>query len=133
MPALSQFNLIWAEACARYQQVAEVNPSDPSFPRPSSLHDLQTLVEQRNGDFKAFREKRGSLFHALSAIGQPIEVLGKVIADVAADAFPPSAVCYGAISYLIQAAKNVSDSYDAIITLFERLKVSYASERGRPP
>jgi fungal STAND N-terminal Goodbye domain len=36
--------------------------------------------------------------------------------------FPPSTLCFGAITYLITAANGVSDSYDAVVDLMSTFK-----------
>ena len=62
------------------------------------------------------------LFTVLSAAVKPIELVGNLAAGAAGAVFPPSSLCFGAVMYLINAAKGVSASLDAIAGLLEVLK-----------
>lgn len=96
--------------------------NDPAFPHPSSIRDLETSLEAQNNKFADFRKKRGVVFDTLNGACKPIELLGNIAAGGAAMAFPPTTLCFGAITYLINAAKGVSASYDAIVDLMGTLK-----------
>jgi len=62
------------------------------------------------------------LFTVLSAAVKPIELVGNLAAGAASAVFPPSSLCFGAAMYLINAARGVSATLDAIAELFGMLK-----------
>lgn len=53
---------------------------------------------------------------------EPIELVGKFAAGPASMAFPPSSMCFGAVTYLIGAAKGTSADLDAISGLMATLR-----------
>ena len=65
---------------------------------------------------------KGTLFKVLSAAVKPIELVGNFAAGAASAAFPPSQMCFGAAMYLIDAARGVSATLDAITELLSDLK-----------
>lgn len=114
---------IYKAAIRRYQEITKEKLDDPSITRLTTLGDLTDAIDARNKEFTAFREKRHGLFTILSAAMRPIELIGDLAAGGASMAFPPSTFVFGAVSLLINAAKDVSAKYDAIIELMETLKV----------
>ena len=118
----AQFLAIWLRAKKRYAEVTGDDMDDPAFPHPSSIHDLEASLDTQNNNFADFRKKRGMIFDSLNGICKPIQLLGNIAAGGAAIAFPPSTLCFGAITYLINAARGVSASYDAIADLMGTLK-----------
>jgi tetratricopeptide (TPR) repeat protein len=118
----SQFLAIWSRAKKQYAEVTGDDMDDPTFPHPSSIQDLETFLDEKNNKFDDFRKKRGMVFATLNGVCKPIQLLGGIAAGGAALAFPPSSLCFGAITYLINAARGVSASYDAIVDLMGTLK-----------
>ncbi|PYH86184.1 hypothetical protein BO82DRAFT_388862, partial [Aspergillus uvarum CBS 121591] len=132
------FNYLWDQAKARYKSVTDHDLDNPAFPSPASADDLLALLDARNADFLSFREKRSVLFHSLSTLCQPIELLTNVVSTGTSVVFPPSAACFAALTLLIDAARGVSSLYDSIIGLIEilkdflaRLKI-YAANQATP-
>ncbi|PWY86019.1 hypothetical protein BO70DRAFT_423185 [Aspergillus heteromorphus CBS 117.55] len=118
----SQFTITWELAVKRYAAaVGKQRLDDASLPRPSSIAELLHRLDTQNSDFARFRETKHSLFHVLTSLCEPIERFGSLAADIASSAFAPSCVCFSAIAYLIDAAKDVSASYDAVVGLFVTL------------
>ncbi len=62
------------------------------------------------------------MFTVLKAALKPIELVGNLAGGAASVAMPPSSMCFGAVMYLIDAAKGVSDSLDAITDRLTMLK-----------
>ncbi|KAK6708496.1 hypothetical protein SNK04_009461 [Fusarium graminearum] len=89
-----------------------------------NVKDLVSQVEKQNGQFAQFREKRQSVFSALAACLDPVEQIGQIVSGAAQDTFAPAEGIFGAVAYLIGAARDVSSAYDTIVELFELLKVS---------
>lgn len=53
---------------------------------------------------------------------KPIELVGNLAAGAASTAFPPSQMCFGAVMCLINAARGISATLDAITELLSQLK-----------
>ncbi|KAI9675313.1 MAG: hypothetical protein M1817_001216 [Caeruleum heppii] len=123
-----QFSSLWSSVKVRYKDTTGEDLDDASFPHPTSLEDLRDSVDAQNQGFSRFREKRGAVFRVLDAACKPIELVGNMAGGAAEMAFPPSSLCFGAVTYLINAAHGVSESYDAIIELLEKLKAKKLAE-----
>lgn len=118
--ATTDIGTLWQEARKRYADISGKDLKD--LPMPKTTEDLLSNVEKQNKDYKHFREKSGTLFTVLSAAVKPIELVGNLAAGAASAAFPPSQMCFGAVMYLINAARGVSASLDAIADLLGVLK-----------
>jgi hypothetical protein len=115
---------IYKAAIKRYEETTKKKLDDPSITKLITVKDLTNALDARNNEFTAFREKRHGIFAVLSVAMRPIELFGDLAAGGASMAFPPSSLVFGAVSFLINAAKDVSAKYDAIVELMETLKVS---------
>ncbi|UNI16598.1 hypothetical protein JDV02_003025 [Purpureocillium takamizusanense] len=95
-----------------------------SFTTPpmKTVKDLERQLIRQNEDFAAFRAKRQRIFSILGAALKPVEVIGEVVAGASSEVFAPAQSIYSAVLYLMNAAHNVSATYDAIVELFEQLK-----------
>jgi hypothetical protein len=120
---------IYKAAIKRYEDITHKRLDDPSITRLTTLGGLKDEIDARNKEFTTFREKRHGIFAVLSAAMRPIELLGDLAAGGASMAFPPSSLVFGAVSFLINAAKDVSARYDAIVELMDTLKVSSHIDR----
>ena len=114
-----QINLIWADAVSQYNKTTGINLHDAQSPKPQSAEELLNLLDRRQSNFSEFRSKRAKMFKVLSGALTPIESLGKiasgyastvwpasgsglpVTADTSCQAFPPSSLIFGAVTYLI--------------------------------
>lgn len=121
----SQIPAIYAQALARYHETTKGEcPLDAAFlAKLHTVEDLTQEIDLRNSAFAEYRQKRGTLFNALQSALLPIQLFGNLAAGGASMAFPPSSLIFGAVSYLMGAAKGVSASYDAIQDLMGTLKV----------
>lgn len=128
----SQFVVTWDLALKRYTAAVGKQLDDPSLPHPSSVEELLNRLDSQNGHFGQFRQRKRSLFEILTCICNPIERFGSMAASIASSAFPASGVCFSAITYLIDAAKDVSASYDAVMALFVTLKASLCISYHKP-
>jgi len=64
-----------------------------------------------------------TLFNVLEGAMKPVEMVGNLAASASSMAFPPSSLVFGAVTYLMNAAKGVTASYNAIQDLMHTLKV----------
>jgi hypothetical protein len=119
----NQVSEIYRSAIERYEEITLKKLDDPSIKNLTTVGDLNNAIDSRNQEFTTYREKRHGIFAVLSTAMRPIESFGNLAAGGASMAFPPSSLVFGAVSYLIGAAKDVSAKYDAIVELLETLKV----------
>jgi hypothetical protein len=113
---------IYRAAIKRYEETTDKKLDDPSITTLTTVESLKDAIDARNKEFASFRVKRHGLFSVLSTAMRPIELFGDVAAGGATMAFPPSTLVFGAISYLIGAAKGISAKYDAIVDLMATLQ-----------
>jgi hypothetical protein len=121
----NQIPAIYAQAVASYKEITKNDLDVAVLSRLRNVDDLTREVDAQNQSFSEFREKRHIIFESLSVAMKPIELVGNLSAGGVSMAFPPSSLVFGAVCYLINAAKGVSASYDAIQDLMKTLKVSY--------
>jgi hypothetical protein len=120
----NQIPHIYAQAIASYKEITKNDLDVAILSRLRNVDDLTREVDARNQRFSEFREKRHIIFESLSIAMKPIELVGNLAAGSGSMAFPPSSLVFGAVSYLINAAKGASASYDSIQDLMGMLKVS---------
>lgn len=87
-----------------------------------SVDDLETQITKEHDAFSTFRAKKEGFFGALKACLTPLEAIGVITSNAATDVFPPGQSVFAAVMYLVNAARDVSACYDAIIELFEQLQ-----------
>lgn len=117
------FPELWASALKLYQKrTGRDLQSDPHAVGIQSLDDLRNKIDKSNTDFTGFREKHERLWKVISAVCAPIQVMGGLARDVAgATQIVPACAAFGAIFYLITAAKGVSEAYDDVEGLLARI------------
>ncbi|KAF7524352.1 hypothetical protein PCG10_005836 [Penicillium crustosum] len=98
--------------------------------------NLTKEIDEKIITFREFREKRSAIFDALEAALIPVQLFSNLAAGEAASmVFPPSSVVFGAVMYLVGAAKGISASdklSDIIVTLIENFALSSKTiRRGR--
>ncbi|KAB8238058.1 NACHT and TPR domain protein [Aspergillus alliaceus] len=118
----SQIPAIYERAIKKYQEITD-EPLDVQFlAKIQNVKDLTKEIDARNNNFREFREKRGAIYDVLNAAMFPVQLFGDLAAGGASMVFPPSSLVFGAVTYLMGAAKGVSASYDAIQDLMSTLK-----------
>ncbi|PTU19008.1 hypothetical protein P175DRAFT_0342358 [Aspergillus ochraceoroseus IBT 24754] len=118
----NQIPAIYARAIQRYQEITDESLDVEFLAKIQNVDDLTKEIDARNKNFREFREKRGVIFNALQSALIPVELFGNLAAGGASMVFPPSSLVFGAVTYLMGAAKGVSSSYDAIQDLMGSLK-----------
>lgn len=121
----AQFEAVLADAAKRYSDSAGTKLEEFMTPPMRSVDDLTRQLNLQNENFSHFREKRQKIFSAVATAMKPLDVIGDMVSGAASEVFPPAQNIYCAISYLINAAQDVSAMYDGIIELFEQLQVSF--------
>lgn len=122
MAERNQISKIWEDAVRRYEDVIERKLDDPAVRGLTTVDELRDAIEKQNKGFGDFRQKRHGLYAVLSAAMGPIELVGAAAGEAAATVFPASTYVFAAVQYLIEAAKGVSERYDAIVEVLRTLK-----------
>ncbi|KAJ5360198.1 Tetratricopeptide-like helical [Penicillium concentricum] len=112
---------LWTEAIKQYETIAK-QKLDPVVLRVTTVNDLLEVIDEENKQFNAFRDRGHRLRDVLKHAMAPIELVGTVVAGGVSAAYPPSTYVFGAVTLLLEAAKGVSDKYDAIIETMSTLK-----------
>ncbi|RLL95865.1 hypothetical protein CFD26_105362 [Aspergillus turcosus] len=118
----NQIPAIYARAIEKYKEITKEELDVAFLCRLQSVDDLAKEIDERNKSFSEYRHKRGVIFDAMQAALIPVQLFGNLAAGGASMAFPPSSLVFGAVTYLVTAAKGVSSSYDAIEDLMGTLK-----------
>ncbi|RAL05354.1 NACHT and TPR domain protein [Aspergillus ibericus CBS 121593] len=118
----NQIPAIYDRAIKKYRDITDESLDVEFLAKIQNVDDLMSEIDARNAKFSEFREKRGVLFDVLKTALIPVELFGNLAAGGASMVFPPSSLVFGAVTYLMSAAKGVSTSYDAIQDLMATLK-----------
>ncbi|KAI6781658.1 uncharacterized protein J7T54_003923 [Emericellopsis cladophorae] len=118
----SEFQAVLTDARALYRETSGDNLDDFMSPPMRTLSDLKTQLDISNEHFSSFRAKRASLFGVLTTMLKPVEIVGEVVSGAAGEIFPPTQSIFSAVMFLVNAANNVSSTYDSIVQLFGQLK-----------
>ncbi|PKX90549.1 NACHT and TPR domain protein [Aspergillus novofumigatus IBT 16806] len=118
----NQIPAIYARAIEKYKEITKEDLDVAFLCKLQNVDDLAKEIDERNKSFSEYRHKRGVIFDAMQAALIPVQLFGDIAAGGASMAFPPSSLVFGAVTYLVTAAKGVSSSYDAIEDLMGTLK-----------
>ena len=117
----NQFAEIWQTAVLNYEQITGKPLRDLDLKRLHTVSDLERVLDDESGKMEHFRAKRAKLFKVMRNAMLPVELIGELAGGDVSVAFPPSSFVFGAVSYLIKAARNVSSAYDTIEDLMSLL------------
>ncbi|KAL2817712.1 hypothetical protein BDW59DRAFT_165869 [Aspergillus cavernicola] len=121
MSSEDSLSTLWETACTSYAQETGTALTSPDFPKLSTPSDLSSHLESEKEHFADFRMKKRPLFHAMQTILSPFENFGDLISGAVSIAFPPASIIMGAMLLLIRSARRVSDAFDSINALFQKL------------
>ena len=119
-----EFAGLWAEALAVYERrTGRDLQSDPNVQDLKTPEDLSNKISNTDQRFNNFRERHPKLWNTIAAISMPVQAAGGVAQSVlSASQILPACAALGAILYLVQAGKGVSEAYDAIEDLLARIQ-----------
>ncbi|PGH12593.1 hypothetical protein AJ80_06651 [Polytolypa hystricis UAMH7299] len=117
-----QVPAIYERAVKKYKEITDETLDMEFLTKIQNVQELTKEIDERNTKFLEFREKRGAIFDVLQATLIPVQLFGDLMAGGASMVFPPSSLVFGAVTYLMGAAKGVSESYNAIHDLMGTLK-----------
>ncbi|KAJ6134390.1 hypothetical protein N7523_000712 [Penicillium sp. IBT 18751x] len=121
MAAGDSLSELWETACDNYAQETGTPLTSSNFPKVSTPSDLSSHLDSEQEHFADFRMKKRPLFRAMQTILTPFENFGDIISGAVSIAFPPASTIMGAMLLLIRSARRVSDAFDSINALFEKL------------
>jgi len=117
------FQQLWGQALEDY--FSSTKRSDEDKRVLGSTHNLDGLLARLLSDsqkFTGFREKHAKLRSVLNRIAQPVSLVSNLAAKAIADTpYAPASVVLGAIALLFRAAEGVTQVYDSIEELFDKL------------
>ena len=99
----AEFNHIWAEAFALYQEKTGRDIRiDTTLLLIRTTDDLLDQVDRREKRFDSFRSKRSKLWSVLRSCMKPIELLGALAQGASTlTPFAPASTVLGAVLFLI--------------------------------
>jgi hypothetical protein len=117
------FDTLWNSALANYLTSTHRSIEDQGLLK--DLHnpeDLRAKLEADEANFGTFRKKHAKIYNTLTAAVRPFMTLADVAQSViSATPIAPASTVLGAVLFLIKSAEGVSDAYDSIESLLQRL------------
>ncbi|KAL7627762.1 hypothetical protein AAE478_001957 [Parahypoxylon ruwenzoriense] len=87
-----------------------------------SLSSLEMWLEKHNENFKEFRAHRHKLIGSMKGALRPIQIIGNIASGGVSTVFSPAASIFSAVTFLVEAAENVSKKYEMIVAMFEDMQ-----------
>jgi hypothetical protein len=116
---------LWEEALDRYEKLSpKRSRRDQNILLTiKTPEDLDAHITKHEESFKLFRSKHEKLTRRLKACMKPFMALSDMIsAAVSASPFAPASTILGAVCFVLKAAEGVSEVYDWIEELFDKLR-----------
>jgi hypothetical protein len=118
--------LIIDAALADYTKLTGTDLSKTPFAialeQSNSLDAVLRLLHEREKAFKEYRDDDRKLINCLSPAVKVLQAFSDIVGEAVGQIpFPPSSALFAGIGTLLDAAKGVSSSYDALLELFECL------------
>jgi hypothetical protein len=117
------FDDLWEKALKKYFTSTDRTYSEQVLLRQlKSPDDLQKQLETNHNKFSSFRARHGKLTGRLKAAVQPFMALSSVASSaVSLSPFAPASMILGAVVFLVNATGGVSEAYDWVEQLFDKL------------
>jgi hypothetical protein len=117
------FDNLWERALHKYFTSTDRTYSEKDLLKQlKSPDDLQKQIETNHNKFSSFRERHGKFTNRLKAAVQPFMALSSIASSaVSLSPFAPASTILGAVVFLVKAAGGVSEAYDWIEQLFDKL------------
>ncbi|KAI0277603.1 hypothetical protein BGY98DRAFT_1187061 [Russula aff. rugulosa BPL654] len=98
------------------------NPFATAIERANSSGAILELLQEREEEFKDYREGNRRLISCLRPAVNTIQAFSGILGEaVRLVPFPPAKALFVGIDVLLSAASGVTSSYDALLDLFECL------------
>jgi hypothetical protein len=123
MPTTQAFDDLWEKALHKYFTSTNRTSSEKDLLKQlKTPDDLQKQLEANHNKFSSFRERHGKLTGRLKATVKPFMALSSVASSaVSLSPFAPASTILGAVVFLLKATDGVSEVYDWIEQLFDKL------------
>jgi hypothetical protein len=120
----SELAQLWEQAVDEYLSKSKRGSVAQSWKLPITTQaDLNNLIEKYESDFVRFRSSRKKFWDVLMATMGQLQNLGNVAqAAIQLSPFAPAAVVVEAGVFLISSGAAVAGTYDALETLFRRVR-----------
>lgn len=116
-----ELSSLWRAACDDYQKETGASINDGALSKISDPEELSRHLDAEENYFRDFRMKKRPLLHLMQTIVAPFEKWGDLIGGVVAATFPPASSITGAMLLLIRSVRKVSETFDMITGLFQKL------------
>jgi hypothetical protein len=120
----SEIAQLWEQAVDGYLSTSKRGSAAQRWKEPITTQaDLDKLVDSHEAEFASFRRSRRKFWDILMATMRQLQTLGAVAqAAVQLSPFAPAAVVLEAGIFVISSGAAVADTYDALETLFRRIR-----------
>jgi len=120
----SELTQLWEQAVDEYLSKSKRGSVAQRWKLPITTQaDFDNLIAQHESDFVRFRSSRKKFWDVLMATMGQLQKLGNVAqAAIQLSPFAPAAVVLEAGLFLISSGAAVADTYDALETLFRRVR-----------
>src|ERR1700753_1399620 len=117
------FEELWEEAWGSYLKASGRSVDEVQVMKQlQTIVDLESHLDEEQLKFESFRKKNRKLYSALSKAIRPILVVSSIAKDsIQNTPVGPACAILGATMYLVGSASGVSQVYDQIEQLFEKL------------
>jgi hypothetical protein len=117
------FDELWAKALDKYIETTSRTESEQALLKQlKTPDDLEKQLETDRDKFSSFRAKQGKLTGRLKKVVKPFTVLSGIASSaISLSPFAPASTIFGAVVFVVKAADGVSEAYDWIDQLFDKL------------
>ncbi|KAA1475000.1 hypothetical protein DENSPDRAFT_883228 [Dentipellis sp. KUC8613] len=114
------FAEIWGAAIKRYETDTKKSLADasPDLAGALTADRLLEVIDDEHGKFKNYRSRGEKVRSAIKPVLVLVELFSDVAGEGVANVFQPGKAVFVAVKYLLNAARNISSRYDAIVDIF---------------
>ncbi|TFY52102.1 hypothetical protein EVG20_g10704, partial [Dentipellis fragilis] len=123
----AQFAEIWSDAIKRYEADTgkkKITTASDALKGVVSADSLLDLMDSEQREFKQYRSKGDRIRSVVKPILVVVERFAAVAGEGVGAVFEPGKAVFVAVKLLLNAARDVSEHYDMIIAIFERMQSS---------
>ncbi|KIK60102.1 hypothetical protein GYMLUDRAFT_244542 [Collybiopsis luxurians FD-317 M1] len=124
-PVTNDFEKLWVKALVSYKEQTGRNLYQvqvAQFPDHPSVDNIVSILETKSKGFKAFREKDKNIRKVLKPFVRLVEMFNDTVGDMASASVPGGKAIFVAFGVLLEATKGVTEVYDALEELSEKLQ-----------
>jgi len=124
MAVNQEFIDLWESAIDKYIESTNRTPYEQTVLKQlKSPEDLEKRLEKDQNKFSSFRAKHSKLTSRLKTAVKPLVALSNVASSaLSLTHFAPASTIFGAILFVVKAADGVSEAYDWVDQLFDKLR-----------